>query len=426
MRGCGAKETGRCGNRPRRWALVALLFAAPPSALLAAPAAADGKLHFDLTPGSADRQRAYQPGGSGVEPGAQGPAFRFSVTVPEGLYRVTVRLGDRRAPGVTTLKAETRRLMLRSVPTRRGEFVTQSFLVDVRTPALPQPPASAPGVSGVRIDERDRGEPTWDDKLTLEFLGNARPGPVDIEPAAAPTVYLVGDSTVTDQAGEPAASWGQMLPAMLDSTVAVSNHARSGATLKSFLTEMRLDKVLTRLHPGDWLFIQFGHNDQKTAWPLTYVDPEGTYPAYLAAYIAEARRRGAEPVLVTSPERRNFDEQGRIKDTLGAYAAAVRKVAAAEHVPLIDLNADSRAIYEALGPDRAVTMFNDGGADRTHHDNYGAWLLASAVAQRIRAAVPGLAAHVTLPPFSPSHPPAPGDIDLAPSLTSSTQRPAGN
>jgi len=242
----------------------------------------------------------------------------------------------------------------------------------VRTSALPPPPANAPGGRSVRIDARDAAEYTWDEKLTLEFLGKPAVASVRIEPVDVPTLYLAGDSTVTDQYAEPAASWGQMLPAMLDGTVAVANHAKSGATLKSFLTDLRFDKLLSRMKAGDWLFIQFGHNDQKAEWPQTYAEASSTYPAYLRAYIAEARRRGAEVALVTSPERRNFNADGRIRTTLGAYPDAMRRVAAEEGVPLIDLNADSRAIYEALGPDLSPLAFNDGGKDRTHHNNYGA------------------------------------------------------
>jgi lysophospholipase L1-like esterase len=379
---------------------------------------------FDLRPESIERRQPYETGGHGAEPGDSARGFLFSVALPEGDYRVTLTLGGNQA-GDTTVKAEARRLMLSHVVTRKGQIVERSFLVNVRTPALTPPPANAPGGSAVRIDARDAREYTWDEKLTLEFLGRPVVQSVRIEPVRVPTIFLAGDSTVTDQYAEPAASWGQMLPAMLDDKVVVANHAKSGATLKSFLTDLRFDKLLAGMKAGDWLFIQFGHNDQKSEWPQTYADAAVTYPAWLRAYIAEARRRGAQPVLVTSPERRNFDEAGRIKDTLGAYAAAVRQVAAEDHVPLIDLNADSRAIYEALGPDVAPTIFNDGGRDRTHHDNEGAWLLARAVAERIRTQVPTLAGHVTAPAFTPGRPQL-ETVSIVPSLIRSDQRPAGN
>ncbi|WP_088184875.1 rhamnogalacturonan acetylesterase [Sphingobium sp. Z007] len=395
-------------------------------ALMLAAAPPPTTQSFDLRPGSAEWRHPYAHGGHGVETGGTAQGFLFSVALPEGDYRVTVRLGDDRQPGDTSVKVEARRLMLNHVVTRRGEWVERSFLVNIRTSALTPPPPNAPGGRAVRIDARDAQEATWDEKLTLEFLGRPAVESVRIAPVTAPTLFLAGDSTVTDQYAEPAASWGQMLPAMLDDRVVVANHAKSGATLKSFLTDLRFDKLLSGMKPGDWLFIQFGHNDQKAEWPQTYLDAATGYPAWLRVYVAEARRRGAHPVLVTSPERRNFDAQGKIVDTLGAYAAAARKVAAEEQVPLIDLNADSRTIYEALGPDVAPRAFNDGGKDKTHHNNYGAWLLASAVADRIRAQIPALAAHVTIAAFVPARPPAPDAVAIAPSLIRSDQRPIGN
>ncbi len=381
---------------------------------------------YDLSPKSPERSHAFGADGHGIEPGGNADAFAYSLTLPEGNYRVTVTLGDKAAAGNTTVKAEARRLMLRNIVTRKGQFVTRSFLVNVRTPALPPPPSNAPGGTAVRLTPGDLAERTWDKKLTLEFLGRPTVKTLTIEPIDAPTVFLAGDSTVTDQRAEPAASWGQMLPAMLDDKVVVANHAKSGATMKSFLTDLRFDKLLSGMKAGDWLLIQFGHNDQKEQWPQTYVDPLVTYPAYLRTYIAEARRRGAHPVLVTSPERRNFDAAGKITGTLTAYADAVRKVAAEEKVPLIDLNADSKAIYEALGPQTSPTAFNDGGADKTHHNNYGAWLLASAVAERVRSAVPELGRHIVGERFDPAHPPSAAQVAIVPSLIHDSQRPAGN
>lgn len=365
----------------------------------------------------------------GFEPGSTASDAFLSVPLPEGKYRVTLRIGGK-APASTTVKAEARRLVLRNVTTRKGQTVERSFLVDVRRPGLPPPAANAaanaPSNAEVRLDARDRAERTWDNRLTLEFSGAPAVSHLRIEPVQAPTIYIVGDSTVADQYAEPFASWGQMLPAMLDDTVLVSNHAKSGASLKSFLVGLRLDKVLAGIRPGDWLLIQFGHNDQKADWPQTYVDPQWTYPAYLRTYIAEARRRGAVPVLVTSPERRNFDADGRITDTLGAYSDAVRKVGAEEQVPVLDLNRASIAIYQALGPRRAPEAFAMDGKDRTHHDNYGAWLMAAAIATELRGKVPELAGHVIAAPFDPARPPPSKDVAIVPSRTQDTPPPAGN
>ncbi|MPS70206.1 MAG: rhamnogalacturonan acetylesterase [Novosphingobium sp.] len=395
--------------------------------VLTASVAASPTIDIDLGGRSPEQMPVYRAGGSGVERRDESGEFLYSVALPEGLYRVTLTLGDRRSAGRTTVKTESRRLVLRDVATRRGQTITRSFLVDVRNARLPAQPAGAPRFGQtVLLDERDLASFSWDDKLTFEFLGQPRVSAIHIEPAKAPRLFLAGDSTVADQYTEPFTSWGQMLPAMLDDRVAVANHAKSGATLKSLIAQLRFSKLLTQMQEGDWLFIQFGHNDQKAEWPMTYLDPELTYPSYLRSYIAEARRRGVHPVLVTSPERRNFDDAGRIKDTLGAYAAAVRKVAAEENVPLIDLNRDSIAIMQALGPDISPRAFAENGKDRTHNNNYGAWLFAAAIARQVREKIPELAPYVVPGNFDPAHPPLPEALPIAPSISLEESKPEGS
>jgi lysophospholipase L1-like esterase len=385
-------------------------------------------LRFDLEPPRRPTGRVavaadkpYEKGGYGYEPQRRGKAFLFSAAVPEGNYRVTVRLGGR-----VTVKAEARRLMLRDITTRPGQYVTTSFIVNVRNAQLAPPPENAPGGSQVELKSREAGSYTWDEKLTLEFLGDPSVASIDIEPVDMPTIFLAGDSTVTDQRSEPAASWGQMLPVLFEPDVAVANHAESGETLKSFVTAHRFDKLLSQMKPGDWLLIQFGHNDQKVQWPQTYADPAITYPAWLRTYIAEARRRGAHPVLVTSPERRNY-EGGKVRRTLAEYGEAVRKVAREDGIPLIDLQERTVALYEALGETEAAKLFNDGGKDRTHHNNPGAWFLARAVAAEIAAQVPELAKHLkpAARKFDAARPDL-GEGAIAPSLAESNVRPAGS
>ncbi|PSJ38348.1 rhamnogalacturonan acetylesterase [Allosphingosinicella deserti] len=360
--------------------------------------------------------------------GWEDPA-RFSVKVPEGNYRVTVTFGGGRTPSATTIKAEARRLMVEDVRTRAGKTETRSFVVNVRTPALPAPPENAPGGTAVRLKPREIGSATWDDRLTLEILGAApRVTAIDVEAVDVPTLYLAGDSTVTDQQAEPAASWGQMLTRFVGPDIAVANHAESGETMKSFLSELRLDKMLSRMQAGDWLIIQFGHNDQKTQWPQTYVEAGTTYKAYLRAFIAEARRRGATPILATSPERRNFDAARRIMPSHGDYPEAVRQVAREEQIGLIDLTAMTIAFYEALGPDRAPLAFNDGGKDKTHHNAYGAYELARMVAAGLANADPRLGA-LLLPEarhYDPARPAPPETFQLPASGLRSDIRPDGN
>ena len=375
------------------------------------------------------RDAAYDPAiGYGFEPSPAGGPFLFSIAAPEGDYRVTLELGGAAASD-TTVKAESRRLMQERVVTGPGQTTTVECVVNVRTPVLTAPPPNAPGGVRVALNPREEGAYDWDDKLTLEFCG---PAPavrrLRIEPVSVPVVFLAGDSTVTDQRFEPAASWGQMLPRFFKPDIAVANHAESGESLKAFLVERRLDKLLSRIKPGDWLLIQFGHNDQKANWPQTYAEAATTYRDYLKVYVGEARRRGARPVLVTSMHRRKFDAAGKIVDTLGDYPEAVRAVGRETGVPVIDLHAMSAAFYEALGPDHAWKAFNDGGKDATHHNNYGAYQLAQCVVAGVRSQLPDLAAHLIdgLPPFDPTRPPSPDGFVLAPSAAHSTEAPRGN
>lgn len=371
--------------------------------------------------------------GYGVDsdtPPAPGEPFTFSVRVPEGNWRVRVRLGDSTRESNTTVKAESRRLMAHAIATDAGEFTETEFIVNVRTAALEPPPTNAPGGTAVRLNPREQGVRHWDDQLTLEFCGPApRVAAIRIEPAPdVPTLFLAGDSTVTDQPHEPAASWGQMLPWLLGPRLAVANHAESGETLKSFLTSLRLDKLLSMVRPGDYVLIQFGHNDSKAQWPQTYAAAGSTYDAYLRAYVAEVRRRQATPVLLTSVHRRVFDEHGRIRNTHGDYPDAVKAVAAAERVPCIDLAAMSGAFYEALGPERAPLAFADEGRDVTHHNAYGAYVLARCVAAGLVAVVPELADRVPekYRSYHPGNPDLPEAVSVAPSPAPRPALPRGN
>jgi len=403
----------------RRTLLTGLALA--PSIALGREVAPVGVFDFDRTP-----RTPYDPmTGHGWE---SGPGRLFSVKVPEGDYRVTLDLGGD-LTSETTIKAEARRLVLESVRVGAGQTETRTIIVNVRRPDLAPPPPNAPGGTRVLLNPREENGYAWDDKLTLEFCGpTAAVRRLRIEPVAVPTVFLAGDSTVTDQGFEPAAGWGQMLPRFFKPDVSVANHAESGETLKSFLIERRLDKILSQIKPGDWLLIQFGHNDQKTQWPQTYAEAATTYRDYLRVYAGEARRRGATPVFVTSMHRHRFDAAGKVVDTLGDYPEAMRETARELGVPLIDLHAMSASFYEALGPKEAWKAFNDGGKDLTHHDNYGAYQLARCVVEGVRAEVPGLASRLAadLAPFDPARPPSPDTFALPPSAAASQEAPRGN
>ncbi len=390
------------GSRAGQW-LCALL-------LTPLCAGSDQIRQFDFTRGgnAADRP-TYDPiRGFGFEPGKP---TRFSVAAGEGNYRVTARFARSRRGAPFTIHAEQRRLMADEKTSAR--LREKTFVVNVRGPELPALPANATGSTRVRLKPREVGSATWDDKLTLEFSHSPEIQSLLVERVEVPTLYLAGDSTVTDQSDAPSGSWGQFITQHFDDRIAVSNHAESGESLKSFVTEGRLDKLLSNLRAGDWVMIQFGHNDQKAQWPQTYAEASTTYRDWLRTYVAEVRRRGATPLLVTSPERRNFDQQGHIRPTLSEYAEAMRAVARERNVALLDLHTASIRLYEALGPAVAPSAFADGGEDKTHHNEYGANLLARAVIEALRRSdlslTAGLQEHIAADTgtFDPSNPPLP-------------------
>ncbi|MDQ8204124.1 rhamnogalacturonan acetylesterase [Pelagicoccus sp. SDUM812003] len=410
----------------------------PLSGLMTVNVANTGNIRFALDASSPEdgirvaKDHVYDPeSGYGYDLGtsASDGAFFFSVKAEDGNYRIAIEFGDEDEASSNTVKAESRRLLLEKVETEQGERVVRSVIVNTRDAYLVPPEKYAPGGTKVALNEREIGTLHWDDKLTLEFNGEAPSvRSLSIEKAEAPTVYLIGDSTVTDQPYEPAASWGQMLPRFFKPEVAVANHAESGETMKSFISGLRLAKVLQGMKEGDYLFIQFTHNDQKRQWPQTYVEAGTTYKAYLRMLIEEARLRGATPVLVTSMQRRNFDENGKIVSTLGDYPDAMRQVAKAEKVALIDLEKMSVDLYEALGVEKAPLAFSNDGKDATHHNNYGAYELAKCVAEGIRQSkLPLRKALVdSFDGFDPKRPDDVEAFDLAESPISSDIAPLGN
>ncbi|MDE3068739.1 MAG: rhamnogalacturonan acetylesterase, partial [Verrucomicrobiota bacterium] len=304
-----------------------------------------------------------------------------------------------------------RRLMLQQIHTPAGQFTTRSFIVNVRTPGIP-------GGGRVRLKPRERTTEwrDWDDQLTLEFDG-ARPRlrSLEIEPAAVPTLFILGDSTVCDQPAEPWASWGQMLPRFFKPDLAVANHAESGETLADSLARGRFDKVFSLMQPGDWLFIQFAHNDMKDKRP----DALAVYESNLRKVIAQTRAYGGTPVLVTSMERKASVGH----PTLAGYPDAMRAVARETHCALIDLNAMSLEFYRALG-----TNLDKAFVDGTHHDNYGSYELAKCIAAGIQQDRLPLARFIVddFTNFDPAHPDPVKAFRLPASPNRSLLKPPGN
>jgi lysophospholipase L1-like esterase len=369
----------------------------------------------------------YAPNGAGFDLGmapekvdasgcSSSKSFFFSAAVPEGNWRVSVVLGGSEA-SVTTVRAEARRLMLPWIATGAGKTRALDFIVNVRRPEIAgqTDPDGKPLV--VKRKPREINSLDWDDKLTLEFGGD-HPSvqSIRIEPADVPTVYLAGDSTMVDQDNEPWAAWGQMLPAFFDSKISIANDAESGETIRSFEGERRFAKIFSTIRKGDYLFIQFAHNDMKKG--SGYVPPE-MYTQLVDKYVAMARERGANPVLVTSMNRRTFDESGKVTDSLAPYPDTMRAIAKDQHAPLIDLNAMSKTLYESFGPEPAKSLFvyappntypNQAEAlhDDTHFNSYGAYELARCIVLALQQMNSPLVAYLREPKlrFDPAKPDA--------------------
>lgn len=298
-----------------------------------------------------------------------------------GDYEVTVAL--RGTGGAAAIWAEDRRLMAGPVALKTGETKNVKVIVNVRNPYLVQAEQDATKGPKVGLRGSEDRDFNWDDQLTMRVTGGDLAG-FEIAPVIARRILIAGDSTVADQNGADYASWGQMLPRFLDAKLSVANHARSGETMKSFVTSLRWDKLLSELRSGDVVLIQFGHNDEKKQWPRTYAAADGAYPAWLSAFVADVRQRGGQPVLVTPVARRSFKD-GRIENTHAGYDAAVRNVAKQLNVPLIDLTEKTTRMYEVLGPDVSPLAFAKGGEDKTHHNAYGAYTIACYVAHDLTA-----------------------------------------
>ena len=210
------------------------------------------------------------------------------------------------------------------------------------------------------------------------------------------TVHLAGDSTAAQKYADaaPETGWGMALPFFLHKGAEVANHAVNGRSTKSFLDEGRLDPILAAIRPGDLLLVQFGHNDQKTDDPSRYTDPWGSYQDNLRLFVDGARERGALPVLATSVERRRFAADGTALRTHGEYPAAMREVAREEGVALLDVQEQSLALWQKLGPETTKAYFNwtPTEQDNTHFNPPGAIAVARLVAASLlhtRVLAPG-------------------------------------
>lgn len=220
------------------------------------------------------------------------------------------------------------------------------------------------------------------------------------------TLYMIGDSTMANKPVIPSNSergWGQLMPLYFKESLRVENHAMNGRSAKSFVTEGRWKQVLDRLAPGDFVIVQFGHNDQKDKSPSG--GPFGHYQKYLERYVKETRARGAMPILATSVVRRRFDKEGKFFDTLGDFPKVARQVAEKMKVPLLEMHTRTAELLQQLGTEKSANIFNhlapgeyeahsDGLKDDTHFNAVGATRACDLAVEEISKKVPALAAHL--------------------------------
>lgn len=209
--------------------------------------------------------------------------------------------------------------------------------------------------------------------------------------AQKPTLFLIGDSTMSNKDNpdkNPEHGWGQVLPQFLTTGIEVQNHAMNGRSSKSFRTEGRWDKVEKQLKKGDFVVIQFGHNDQKIKDSTKFTNPYTQYRANLERYVKETRAKGATPILMTSITRRNFTENGVLVDTHTNYPLVVRLVADDMKVPFVDMQLLTEQMEISAGPEKSKLLhlhfkagenayYDKDKADDTHLSKLGAEKVAN-------------------------------------------------
>ena len=225
-------------------------------------------------------------------------------------------------------------------------------------------------------------------------------------------IYLIGDSTMSikEVKAYPETGWGMPFAYFFDSSITVDNRAKNGRSTRTFINENLWQPVVENLKEGDYVFIQFGHNDESKEKTDRYTTPE-EYRNNLIKFITETRIKKAIPVLLTPVSRRNFDASGNIKETHAVYSKLVEEVASELKVPLIDLDAKSRMLFQKLGTENSKMLFNQlepgehpnypqGISDNTHFNELGARKIAELVLQGIKELHLDLENHIR-PPLPP-------------------------
>ncbi|RPJ09684.1 MAG: rhamnogalacturonan acetylesterase [Spirochaetaceae bacterium] len=217
------------------------------------------------------------------------------------------------------------------------------------------------------------------------------------------TIYIAGDSTACNYAVQqaPRTGWGQVFQEYFKPEATVKNFAASGRSSRSFIAEKYLERIFAEIKPGDYLFIQFAHNDEKQTDPDRYAAPFTLFKETLTIYIDDARKTGANPVLLTPVNRRTFDSQGKVINSHGDYPRAIRELGEALKVPVLDMTEQTRILLEKAGPDGAKKIFlwtreseypyyPKGIADDTHFQLSGAREVCALMIEEIKTRVPAL------------------------------------
>jgi lysophospholipase L1-like esterase len=244
--------------------------------------------------------------------------------------------------------------------------------------------------------------------VSLGVLSHANSARAEENPSAtnaAPTLFMIGDSTMANKPlvpAQPERGWGQMLPGYFKDAVRIENHALNGRSSKSFRDEGHWEIVRQRIRPGDYVIIQFGHNDEKEKDPKRYTIPFGSFKQNLERYVREVREKKGNPILATPIVRRAFTSDGQLQDTHGDYVVAVRQVASEQKVPLLDLEKRSAELLKKLGPELSKKMYMwcepgefatipNGRKDNTHFNAYGASRICDLAVEEMKTAAPDLA-----------------------------------
>lgn len=228
------------------------------------------------------------------------------------------------------------------------------------------------------------------------------------QPPQQVSIYTIGDSTMADKRNpeeNPERGWCQLLHTFLNDRAVVENHAVNGRSSRSFISEKRWDSIYNKLKKGDFVFIQFGHNDQKYKDPTRYTNPHTAYRYNLMRFVNDTREKGATPVLFTSIVRRNFSTDSTLIDTHGLYPLETRLVAQELDVPLVDLQYLTEQLEESYGFEGSkklhlhyqpneIPYYPNGKEDDTHLSVLGATEISKLAVQSLKEKVEGFDAYV--------------------------------